>query len=118
MTELTSMANIGTEMARKLRAVGINTAGEMARKLASVGVDSPEKLVELGSKHAFFRIKERYPQVCLVHLYALEGAIRNVEFNSLSEAQKRELKAFSDFLRGKTPRPPETANPSENEDCP
>ncbi len=103
MTELTSMANIGTEMARKLRAVGINTA---------------EELTAAGSRQAFFQLKSLYPQVCLVHLYALEGAIRNVEFNSLSEAQKRELKAFSDFLRGKTPRPPETANPSENEDCP
>jgi len=96
----------------------VNIGREMARKLASVGVDSPEKLVELGSKHAFFRIKERYPQVCLVHLYALEGAIQHVEFNSLSEDQKRDLKAFSDCLKGRRPPPPETANPSEDEDRP
>ena len=67
VAELTDMVNIGREM---------------ARKLASVGVDSPEKLVELGSKHAFFRIKERYPQVCLVHLYALEGAVEGIAFNT------------------------------------
>lgn len=103
MAELTDMVNIGREM---------------ARKLASVGVDSPEKLVELGSKYAFFRIKERYSQVCLVHLYALEGAIQHVEFNSLSEEQKRDLKAFSDCLKGRRPPPPETANPSEDEDRP
>ena len=85
MAELTSMMNIGKEMARKLTAAGI---------------DSPEKLIEAGSKEAFFRVKTVFPQVCLVHLYALEGAIQNVEFNSLPEEKKRELKEFSDCLKG------------------
>ncbi len=84
MAELTSMMNIGSEM---------------AKKLTSVGIDSPEKLIETGSKQAFFRLKETYPSVCLVHLYALEGAICNTEFNSLSEDTKKELKEFSDFLK-------------------
>ena len=84
MTELTSMMNIGSEMAKKLTAVGI---------------DSSEKLIETGSKQAFFKLKEAYPSVCLVHLYALEGAICNMEFNSLSEDKKKELKEFSDFLK-------------------
>ncbi|MFG6333158.1 MAG: TfoX/Sxy family protein [Lachnospiraceae bacterium] len=35
----------------------------------------------------------------MVHLYALEGAVCNVEFNSLLEGRKRELKEFSDFLK-------------------
>lgn len=86
MPELTSMRNIGKEMARKLTAVGI---------------DSSEKLMELGAKQAFLKLKETYPQVCLVHLYTLEGAIHNVEFHSLSEEKKEELKAFSDFLKKK-----------------
>ena len=95
MAELTSMMNIGREM---------------ARKLASVGVDSPEKLVELGSKHAFFRIKERYPQVCLVHLYALEGAVQDVEFNSLPPDRKRELKRSATSSRTNKKRlPPRTS---------
>lgn len=85
MRELTSMRNIGKEMARKLTAVGIGSA---------------EELTESGSKQAFFRLKEVYPEVCLVHLYALEGAVRDVEFNSLSEETKKDLKGFSDFLRG------------------
>ncbi len=85
MSELTSMMNIGREMTRKLKAVGI---------------DSAEKLIETGSKEAFFRLKETYPSVCLVHLYTLEGAIQNTEFNSLSEDKKRELKEFSDSLKG------------------
>lgn len=84
MSELTSMINIGKEMAKKLTAVGI---------------DSSEKLIELGSKQAFLKLKEAYPKVCLVHLYTLEGAIHNTEFNSLSEEKKKELKEFSDFLK-------------------
>lgn len=84
MTELTSVMNIGREMARKLTAVGI---------------DSPEKLLKEGAKQAFFKVKTVFPQVCLVHLYALEGAVQNVEFNSLSEEKKRELKEFSDCLK-------------------
>ncbi len=84
MSELMSMTNIGKEM---------------ARKLTSVGIDSPEKLAELGSRQAFLKLKEAYPQVCLVHLYTLEGAICNTEFNCLSEEKKTELKEFSDFLK-------------------
>lgn len=79
MAELTSMMNIGKEM---------------AKKLAAVGIDSPEKLTHTGAKQAFFKLKEAYPQVCLVHLYALEGAIENIEFNCLSEEKKKELKEF------------------------
>lgn len=84
MSELTSMMNIGKEM---------------ARKLTSVGIVSSEKLIEEGAKGAFLRLKQEYPNVCLVHLYTLEGAIQNIEFNSLSEDTKKELKEFSDFLK-------------------
>ncbi len=84
MSELTSMMNIGKEM---------------ARKLTSVGIESSEKLIEAGAKDAFIRLKQKYPNVCLVHLYTLEGAIHNTEFNRLSEAKKKELKEFSDFLK-------------------
>lgn len=84
MTELTSMMNIGKEMASKLK---------------SVEIDSAEKLIEVGAKEAFYRLKMKYPQVCLVHLYTLEGAICNTEFNCLSESKKSELKEFSDTLK-------------------
>ena len=86
MPDLTSMRNIGKEMARKLTAVGI---------------DSPEKLMEAGSKQAFFKLKETFPNVCLVHLYALEGAVTDQEYKLLPEEAKRDLKAFSDFLKPK-----------------
>lgn len=86
MSELTAMRNIGREM---------------ARKLAAVGIDTPEKLAEAGSKQAFFLLKETFPNVCLVHLYVLEGAITGTEYNCLPEEKKKELKAFSDYLRGR-----------------
>ena len=84
MTELTSMMNIGKEM---------------ERKLTSIGIESSEELVEAGAKDAFLRLKQKYPNVCLVHLYTLEGAIHDIEFNRLSEDKKKELKEFSDFLK-------------------
>lgn len=84
MAELTEMMNIGKEMAKKLTAVGI---------------DSSEKLIDIGSKQAFLQLKQEYPSVCLVHLYTLEGAITDTEFNCLSEEKKKELKEFSDFLK-------------------
>ena len=84
MSELTSMKNIGKEM---------------ARKLCAVGIDSREKLVETGSKEAFVKLKTAFPQVCLVHLYTLEGAISDTEYNCLSEDKKKELKEFSDYLK-------------------
>lgn len=87
MSDLTLMMNMGKELERKLKAVGIDTA---------------EKLIETGSKEGFFKLKETYPNVCLVHLYTLEGAISNTEYNALSEEKKRELKKFSDSLKGKS----------------
>ena len=81
MTKLTEMLNIGKELENKLQ---------------SVGIDSAEKLAEIGAEEAYLRLKEVYPNVCLVHLYALEGAITDTEFNSLPEETKRRLKTFSD----------------------
>lgn len=84
MAELTSMMNIGREM---------------SKKLASVGIDTAEELIFTGAEPAFEKLKKAYPNVCLVHLYVLEGAITNTEYNSLSADRKRELKEFSDSLK-------------------
>ncbi len=79
MSELTSMKNIGKELERKLKIIGVNSVDDLKR---------------LGSKETFFQLKQRFPKVCLVHLYALEGAITNKEFNTLSEETKEDLKKF------------------------
>lgn len=34
--------------------------------------------------------------MCLVHLYAFEGALTDTNFNELLEETKKDLKAFSD----------------------
>ncbi|MCL2827140.1 MAG: TfoX/Sxy family protein [Oscillospiraceae bacterium] len=84
LTELTSLRNIGKEREKKLRAVDIPTA---------------EALKKIGSKEAFIRLKLRDPYVCLVHLYALEGAVSDREYNQLPEEVKRDLKAYSDSFK-------------------
>jgi len=84
MAELTSLRNIGKELDKKLKAVGIMTA---------------EELREIGSEEAFVRVKLRDPQVCLVHLYAIEGAISDMEYNQLPENVKSRLKEISDRLK-------------------
>ncbi|WNX85962.1 TfoX/Sxy family DNA transformation protein [Agathobaculum sp. NTUH-O15-33] len=85
MAKLASMRNIGKEMERKLEAIGIGSA---------------EELIQTGSKEAFLRLKVRFPHVCLVHLYTLQGAIDGIEYNRLTDAVKRDLKRFSDGLIG------------------
>jgi len=78
------MMNIGAEIEKKLKAVEIATA---------------EDLKKAGSKEAFLRLKAKYPNVCLVHLYTLEGAVSNIPFDRLPEETKRNLKDFSDSLK-------------------
>jgi DNA transformation protein len=80
MAELSTLLNIGKEMERKLKTVGINTADE---------------LMEAGSKEAFVKLKMLYPSVCAVFLYTLEGAISGIPYNRLPEAVKADLKEFS-----------------------
>ena len=84
MSELTSLRNIGKELEKKLKFAGITT---------------PEQLRTVGSKEAFLKLKLRDPYVCLVHLYALEGAIADTEYNQLPEEVKQSLKTFSDSLK-------------------
>jgi DNA transformation protein len=76
-----------------------NIGKEIEKKLKSIGICSAEELKQIGGKEAFLRLKTRYPNVCLVHLCALQGAIDNVEYNQLSGETKRDLKEFSNELK-------------------
>jgi len=84
MAELTSLRNIGKEMERKLKTVDISTT---------------EELKQVGSEEAFMKLKFHYPNVCLVHLQTLEGAVSDTEYNQLPEEVKKRLKNFSDNLK-------------------
>lgn len=84
MSDLSALPNIGTELEKKLKVVDVETA---------------EDLKSLGSRAAFLKLKDIYPNVCLVHLQALQGAIDNLPLDQLPEATKQDLKEFSDSLK-------------------
>ncbi|MDE6979287.1 MAG: TfoX/Sxy family protein [Helicobacter sp.] len=42
--------------------------------MQSIGIDSAEMLCKMGAEEAFVRLKEKYPSICVVFLYTLEGA--------------------------------------------
>lgn len=79
----------------------VNIGKEMKTKLFSIGVSSAEDLIRLGSKEVFRQLKEQYPNVCLVHLYALQGAIINIDYNKLPDELKLDLKRYNDNLKEK-----------------
>ena len=83
MSDLRTLRNIGAELEKKLISVDIATADELRKA---------------GSDEAFVRLKSRYPNVCLVHLYALEGAITDMEYNELDDDVRQRLKNFCDRL--------------------
>lgn len=66
----------------------------MEKKLRAVGIHSAEELKEIGSRQAVFRLKEAYPNTCVVILYHLEAAIRGCEIKQLDDSLKAELKAY------------------------
>lgn len=84
MAKLTTMKNIGKELEKKIMSIDINQA---------------EELRKLDSKEVYMRLKLKYPEICLVHLYTIEGAITNIEYNKLSEDKKRALKEFVDSFK-------------------
>lgn len=84
MDELHELPNIGTVAERKLR---------------QAGVETPEQLAEIGSREASMRLKLLDSGACLHMLYALEGAVRGIRKNQLSDETKRELKDFFQSLK-------------------
>lgn len=83
MNELTTLANIGNTLADRLEQAGISTVQEFK---------------ELGAKKVFIRVKCVYPDACINHLYAIEGAVQNIRWHNLSKERKKELKSFYDSL--------------------
>ncbi|HOO26813.1 MAG TPA: TfoX/Sxy family protein [Clostridiales bacterium] len=79
MDDLKSMPNIGAKLEDQLK---------------TVGVESPQELIDLGSREAWLRIKAKDPSACLMRLSALEGAIRGVRWHDLPPDVKEELRSF------------------------
>ena len=79
MEELEKLPNIGTELCRQLREVGVHTGAE---------------LCAVGSREVWLRIKQRDPSACYMRLCALEGALRGVRWHHLEPSVKAALKEF------------------------
>ena len=80
MTPLTESPNIGSTLADLLEEIGIT---------------HQEELVEVGSTEAIMQLASiDRNRVCLLMLYALEGAVQGIRWHGLSEIRKDELKDF------------------------
>lgn len=79
MENLTDLPNIGTTLAERLRAAGIETPADLKR---------------LGSVEALRRIREmsldRVP--CMSMLCALEGAIQGIRWHGIPQSERDELR--------------------------
>lgn len=84
MSELTALPNIGKTLADRIIQAGITT---------------PDEIKRLGAKEVFVRVKSVYPDACINHLYAIEGAVQNIRWHNLSEERKKELKSFFDSIK-------------------
>lgn len=80
MTPLTESPNIGSTLLELLQEIGIT---------------SQEELVATGSTDAILQLASiDRNRVCLLMLYALEGAVQGIRWHGLSQDTKDELKAF------------------------
>lgn len=71
-----------------------NIGKVLEKQLNSVGIKTKEQLVSVGSRQAWLDIKAIDPSACYNRLCALEGAIENIRWHSLSDETKKELKEF------------------------
>ena len=86
MGELITLPNIGKELERQLRDVGITTI---------------EELKAVGSKEAWRQILTNDPSACIMRLSALEGAIQGVRWHNLDADTKSDLKIYYHNHKGK-----------------
>lgn len=84
MNKLSDMINIGKTLENKLKDVEINT---------------PQELIDMGSKEAYLRIKMVDRGACYNMLCALEGAIQGVRWKYLDDEEKKKLKGFYESLK-------------------
>lgn len=72
-----------------------NIGDTLAEKLEDIGITSMEELRRTGSKEIVSRLASKDRNgVCLLMLYALEGAAQGIRWHGLSQERKDELKAF------------------------
>jgi DNA transformation protein len=72
----------------------LNIAEKLESQLASVGITTINQLKEIGSREAWLRIYACDPSICVVRLYAFEGAIQGIPLDKLDDDTKASLKEF------------------------
>jgi len=85
-------------LARQLKNVG----PKLAARMIAVGIDSGEKLRALGAKHAYalmYQDGDGYGDFNAAYLYALEGAIRDCDWNDIPQTLKEQYKRYAQELQ-------------------
>lgn len=75
-----------------------NIGNNLAKRLEDASISSSDELKKLGSRHAFIKLKLAEPDSCINSLYALEGAIQNIRWHHLPKEVKDDLKSFFNSL--------------------
>lgn len=75
-----------------------NIGKALAERMAQANIQSADALIKMGAKTAFLRVKTVYPDACINHLYAVEGAIQGIRWHNLPDDTKKDLKSFYDAL--------------------
>ena len=72
-----------------------NIGSTLADLLEEIGIAHQEELAEMGSTEAIIQLASiDRNRVCLLMLYALEGAVQGIRWHGLSQIRKDELKDF------------------------
>ena len=83
--DLENLLNVGPELARDLRAAGVETAAQLRR---------------LGARGAWVKVRDVNPERdCASSLLALEGAVRGVCWMSIQPAERKVLSAYAAEFR-------------------
>ena len=72
----------------------LNIGDKLESQLASVGITTVKQLKEIGSREAWLRLYACDSSVCVVRLYAFEGALQGIPINNLDKDTKASLKEF------------------------
>ncbi|MBI2300436.1 MAG: TfoX/Sxy family DNA transformation protein [Armatimonadetes bacterium] len=83
-------------MRRDLRFQGVPNIGfELGTQLVTVGIDSLERLVDVGAREAWLRLRVQHPGCnALRTLLALHGAIEDRPMDALAPHDVAELRAW------------------------
>ena len=76
-----------------------NIGSTLAKKLSTIGIDSQSELQAKGAEDTFIKLMTVDEHACLNMLYAIEGAIQGMRWHGLDRERKMELKEFYNSLQ-------------------